>query len=70
MAQEILTEKEVASILGEGVHTGLRKGSEASDAHILWEAIADSNTTAWSDAVAFCAWGLSEMGLKVVRDAS
>jgi adenine deaminase len=50
--------EEFQSLLGEGLHTGLRKGSDAEDAHVLWNAIADSETSAWSDAVRFCADGL------------
>lgn len=58
---------DLAGNIGEGVHTGLRKGSEAEDSHTLWKAISDSDTSAWSDAVQFCAEGLDYMGYKVYR---
>lgn len=41
--------------IGEAVHTGLRKGTDADDAHVIWSIIANSNTTAWHDA---CVYGL------------
>lgn len=40
-------------LLSEGVHAGLRKGTDAPDSHALWAAIAGSKTSAWSDAIAF-----------------
>lgn len=57
-------------IIGEGLHTGLRKGSEAEDAHALWVAIKQSDTSAWSDALDYLVWGLGEMGLAVCRKES
>jgi len=48
---DVLTGDHVA----EGVHTGLRKGSNAADADALWKAIRASKTSAWSDACAFFA---------------
>jgi len=50
------------SLLGEGIHTGLRKGSEAPSSTTLWRAISDSDDSAWADALAFCVEGLREMG--------
>lgn len=49
----VALEKIDASYIGESMHTGLRKGSEADDAATLWRSIADSRTGAWSDAAAF-----------------
>lgn len=42
-----------AALLGEGVHTGLRKGTDADDAAFIWRAIDMSKTTAWRDATTF-----------------
>ena len=42
-----------ADILSEGIHAGLRKGTDAPDSHALWTAIAGSKTSAWADAIAF-----------------
>ena len=41
------------STLAEGVHTGLRKGTDASDSTMLWNAIANSRTSAWGDAIRY-----------------
>ncbi len=62
-------EEELADLIGEGVHTGLRKGSEAPSSHSLWEAISDSNDSAWGDAAAYCADCLRAMGYKVTKEA-
>ena len=40
-------------LLSEGIHAGLRKGTDAPDSQALWSAIHDSRTTAWQDAIAF-----------------
>lgn len=63
-----VSDDDLTSLIGEGVHTGLRKGTDAEDAHDLWTAISQSNTTAWSDAVEFCVSGLRTMGFKVYRE--
>lgn len=63
-----VTTDELAGALAEGMHTGLRKGSDADDSHYLWKMISDSKTDAWGDAAEYCAWGLKEMGYKVMRE--
>lgn len=40
-------------LLAEGVHAGLRKGSDAPDSGALHTAIGNSTTSAWSDAITF-----------------
>jgi hypothetical protein len=56
-------DKDVAAeLIGEGVHVGLRKGSEAPSSGPLWKAISGSTDTAWSDAIGYCVWGLESMG--------
>ena len=57
----IIGHSELRSHIGEGVHTGLRKGGDAPSAPDLWKAIGDSEDSAWSDAVDFCVYGLREM---------
>lgn len=59
---------EVCSLLGEGVHTGLRKGSEAPSSGPLWRAISESKDSAWSDAIAYAVWGLEHMGYRVCKE--
>jgi hypothetical protein len=58
---------ELAKQIAVGVHTGLRKGSEAPSSADLWNAISASSDSAWMDAATFCAEGLTSMGY-VVRD--
>jgi hypothetical protein len=56
-------DKDVAAeLIGEGVHVGLRKGSEAPSSGPLWQAISGSTDSAWSDALNFCVVGLESMG--------
>jgi len=40
-------------LLSEGVHAGFRKGTTANDAGHIYDVIAKSRTSAWSDAIAF-----------------
>lgn len=61
-----LPPEECASVIGEGLHTGLRKGSDDPKAPDLWGSIHDAGQ-AWSDALAFLAWGLDHMGLALCR---
>lgn len=57
---------EAASIIGEGLHTGLRKGSDAPEAPELWEAIHNS-LDAWSDALDYLVYGLDYMGFSLCK---
>jgi hypothetical protein len=59
-----------AEMIAEGMHAGLRKGSDAPDAAALWRAIADSKTSAWSDAARFAVDPFFTMwGKKALADA-
>lgn len=64
---EPVTAEEAQEQIAIGVHTGLRKGSEAPDSAKLWRAISDSNDTSWSDAVRYCVWGLERMGYAICK---
>lgn len=61
------SKEEVLSMLGEGIHTGLRKGTDAESAHDLWVAISNSNDGAWSDALDYALWGIQYMGYEIVK---
>jgi hypothetical protein len=61
-------DQELADNIAVGMHTGLRKGSEAPSSGPLWRAIGESTDSAWSDAAKFCVWGLKEMGYTVTRE--
>lgn len=56
----VLTTEELSSLLGEGIHTGLRKGTEAAGSHKVWKAIA-ADDSGWDDAIAFCMYGMKTM---------
>jgi len=62
-----VTDEEATSAIGEGLHTGLRKGTDAPEAPALWEAISASST-AWSEALDFLVWGLHHMGYAVCKE--
>ena len=53
--------------LAIGVHTGLRKGTEAPSSGPLWQAIANSDDSAWMDACRYCIVGLESMGIVLCR---
>jgi hypothetical protein len=50
-----------------GVHTGLRKGTDAPSSARLWQAINECDDTAWADAARFAAEGIESMGYKLVK---
>lgn len=62
-----VSEEDFKSLIGEGVHTGLRKGTDAPEAHDLWVAISESEK-AWSEAIAYAVWGIKYMGYKLVKE--
>lgn len=57
---------EAASIIGEGVHVGLRKGTDAKNSAKAWAAIADEDS-GWSDAIEFFVAGLDLMGMALCK---
>lgn len=65
---KVVTREDFCDLLGEGIHTGLRKGTDAPDAHALWKAIADSETGAWQDAIEYAVEGLIETGFTLVSE--
>jgi hypothetical protein len=71
MTQHEVDDEEFAGLLMEGVHTGLRKGSEAPMSGPLHRAISDavfSDDTSWGDACRFAVYGIKYMGYKLVRE--
>jgi hypothetical protein len=63
-----VSDEELAEQIAIGVHTGLRKGSEAPSSGKLWQAIRKSEDSAWSDAAEYCVYGLKSMGYKITRE--
>jgi hypothetical protein len=78
LAQMILSlsevdDEEFAGLLMEGVHTGLRKGSDAPLSGVLWHAISESvfsEDSSWGDACRYAVYGLKSMGYKLVKEPS
>lgn len=54
------------SLIGEGVHTGLRKGTDAWNSGNTWRAIA-APESGWSDAIHFAVEGLKGMGYRLCK---
>lgn len=48
------------SLVGEGLHTGIRKGCDSPESAAAWKAISDMPD--WNDALEFLAGGLELMG--------
>lgn len=67
MTIERVSDDTFAALIGEGVHTGLRKGSEAPSSRLLWDIISTVPDTAWSDALAFMVEGLGYVGYHLVK---
>lgn len=63
---EPISRETAMSVIGEGVHTGLRRGSDAPESGPLWRAIRESDQ-AWADALEYCIDGLEVMGLAICR---
>jgi len=57
---------EAKSLIGEGIHTGLRKGTDAPGSHKAWKAIA-ADDSGWSDAIDFAVAGLEYMGYALCK---
>lgn len=62
-----VSQEELAEAIAIGVHTGLRKGSEAPDSARLHRAITDSKDSSWSDAAAYAAWCMEYMGWRITK---
>jgi hypothetical protein len=63
-----VSDEEFEEHIAIGVHTGLRKGSDAPSSGPLWRAIGESTDSAWSDAARFCVYGIKSMGYRLVKE--
>lgn len=63
----VVPTEDAISQIGEGVHTGLRKGSYQSDSHAIWKTIYDSKTSAWHDGVAWFVEVMKMTGYAIVK---
>jgi hypothetical protein len=58
-----ISEEDWCSILGEGIHTGFRKGTDHPRAHDYWKLIAEMPGELWGDVLAWTVECLQDMGL-------
>ena len=66
-----VSDEDFAGMLMEGVHTGLRKGTEAPLSGEIWNLISKavfSDDTSWGDACRFAVYGIKYMGYKLVEE--
>jgi hypothetical protein len=61
---------EAVAMLGEGLHTGLRKAADSDAADRAWQAIHDMPDGEWSAVVGFVVDGLGSMGVTLHDNAS
>jgi hypothetical protein len=61
----VLEDDAAIRLIGVGVHTGLRKGTDAPESADLWRHIANSER-AWEEAVEYAVRSMREMGYRVV----
>lgn len=60
------TREEWKSALGEGIHTGFRKGTDHPDSAAASKFIAHMDPKMWDDVLSFTVWGLESMGMIAV----
>lgn len=68
MTTKDLTREDWASVLGEGIHTGFRKGSEHPRSSHYWNVINDMPDELWNDVLSYLVWSLDYMQLIKVRE--
>lgn len=68
MRYEPISDQEAEEQIAIGMHTGLRKGSEAPDSAKLWKTISESKDSSWSDAARYTVYGLKAMGYAIVKE--
>lgn len=63
---EPLDREEARSHIGEGLHSGFRKGTDAVGAMDIWRLI-DKHEWAWAGALDYLMDGLEQMGMAVCK---
>lgn len=58
-----ISEEDWRSVIGEGIHTGFRKGTDHPQAHDYWKLIEGIPDKLWDDVLAWTVSGLQYMGL-------
>ena len=62
------TRDEWTSMIGEGLHTGFRKGSDHPRSSEYWNIISNMPTDLWGDALNYCVDGLASMKVIEVKE--
>lgn len=58
-----------AGVLGEGIHTAFRKGTDHPESHKYWEMIRDMPNELWGEVLAYVVWSLGYMKLIEVEES-
>lgn len=59
--------EDAMSLIGEGLHTALRKIADSDEATRAWEAISDMDSEEWSGYLAFLIEGMRYSGYEVCQ---
>lgn len=69
MALVHISDDEAVDLLGEGIHTSLRKGCEHPLAEDAWRDINNMPAEDWESVLRFLVQGLGSMGFRLAREA-
>lgn len=61
-------EEEIISVLGQSIHTGLRKAGESHAADRAWHAITDMPDDDWSGVLGWAVWAMGVSGYIIVKE--
>lgn len=59
--------EDAMSLIGEGLHTALRKIADSEEAAVAWKAIYDMDSEEWSGYLAFLIEGMRYTGYEVCQ---
>lgn len=63
-----MTQDDWKSILGEGIHTAFRKGTDHPESARYWNVINDMPNELWDDVLAYLVWSLDYMNLIEIEE--
>lgn len=65
---QLISREDWASVIGEGIHTGFRKGSEHPRSSEYWNILNEMPSELWNEVLEYCVSGLEYMDLIEVKD--
>ena len=68
LSERKYTADEWASMIGEGIHTGFRKGTEHPRSHEYWTLIKEMPNELWNEVLDYCVSGLVYMKVIEVKE--